>query len=153
MENLHDDASTQYHDWTGTFAGDERDSGNLGVLLGIDTKAWFVILVDLYFNGGDQTIVAYGVERQGDRNLFDILAHQISTTGVIEVTRLVDTQERPHGHFDTNPPRPPAVPISWGTELIAFGFKRAHLRFQWRPHALSTTDYRIEQIATIVPDS
>lgn len=148
-EDLHAVASTQYDEWIGTVAADSVDFATMEQLLGIDQKAWHLVVVDVFVYGGDQTIVAYGVPTGG--NLPAGLQSQVEATGVVEVTRLLEVSEPLHGHVDTNPPPAPALPIRWASELFVFGFKRLHIRMQWRPQDIAFTEYAIHEVGSIVP--
>lgn len=126
-ENLMEPASAQYDKWVGTAAADDVDMHSLGKLLGLDTEKWDLVVVDLSVNGGYQSITGWATKREDGEyeNRKQILA---ASGGVLEVTKVIDCHEEPHDHADTNPPRPPALPITWASEVVALGFKRLQIR-------------------------
>lgn len=147
-ENLRDMAAVQYDDWVGTLAADEADLHPITDLLGVDREKWFLLVVEVSVFGGSQSIVGYAVPAEVD---YTSLEAQIRSTGRIEVVRVVETHEDPSDHEDTNPPDSPVRPITWATDLLAFGFKRFHLRMQWKPQGFGDS-YDIVEIGSAVND-
>ncbi len=139
--DLGDAASVQYNDWSGTVAGDEGDLDRVSKLLGIDERQWVILVLDIYIYGGTQTISAFGI-RLGGKTVPDYLRDEVESKGHVEVTRLVEFSENPHGHADTNPPLPPVLPVTWATELLAC-FKRIHIRMHWHSHEVDGIPFAI----------
>lgn len=126
-ENLLEPASVQYDRWVGTVAADDIDMTNLAERIGVNREAWDLVVVDLHVDGGYQTITGWGVPSE-EAAYETRRAHLQSSGGVLEVTRLVEHNEEPHEHADTNPPTPPKLPLTWASEVVALGFKRLHIR-------------------------
>jgi hypothetical protein len=123
--NPYESASVQYNDWEGTVAGDDVDMRSFEQLLEIDKEKWRVLLIDITMGGGHQTLVAYGVSATTSyADLEDIIEDGRS----IVLTTLKTYDSSIEGHADTNPPAPPTIPVEKATDLIAYGFKRFHMR-------------------------
>ena len=125
-ENLVERASTQYDKWLGTVAADDVDMHSLGELIGVDTSEWDLVVVDLHVDGGYQSITGWATPREEAG--YDVRKRLLDESGRLEVTRVVDWNEEPHAHADTNPPPPFVLPMTWASEVIASGFKRLHIR-------------------------
>lgn len=146
-ENLRDPAGVQYDEWSGTFSADEVDRKSLEGFLGVDEATWRLVEIDIYIDGGSQSITAYAVPRE--LGTYEELEAAISA-GQIGVTRVADWSEDPSEHSDTNPPPPLILPITWATELLARGFKRLHLRMLCIPYELRGGKYTIVEVGKIV---
>ena len=118
-------ASVQYGDWTGTVAADEVDGVDLEKFLGVDTKRWRLLLVDLIVYGGRQHVEGYGVPAN---MTYDDLAQRVAA-GEPLVLDLVGEVEFDPQHADTNPPAPLSFPVVSAGEFVGHGFKRLHIRF------------------------
>ena len=127
--DLYSPASIQYGDWTGSFAGDEVDMVNIEKFLGVDRKVWRLLHVDITIYGGNQTVEPYVVS--ADTTYLE-LESTVNGGNAILLTRLASLEYEPAGHSDTNPPRPPSLPVSSATEFLGFGFKRLHLKMTSR---------------------
>lgn len=121
-ENLRDNASVQYGDLKGTLAGDEVDVSGLAPVLGIDGR-WQLLVVEFSCYGGTQLLRAWGIHR--DVGGWEGLKAMIADKGQVEVTLLVDRNQRLEGHADTNPPSPP-TDGNFGLvgDFLVYGFKR-----------------------------
>lgn len=149
-EGLREPSGVQYNHWTGRVAADDVDLHQLGTLLGVDEDEWWMILVDVYVSGGSQVIASYGVRRQDwDR---DRLVPHANEHGRLELTKLTESCEEPADHLDTNPPGIPALPLTWATDLLAFGFKRFSMKLTCElPHLRDDVDFVCTE--SIVPDT
>lgn len=150
LNNLNSHASTQYGTWEGTLSGDEVDMHSLAELLGVDEGRWSLLVVDVYVDGGSQSIDGWAVPAGMDG--YDILRRQIKDTGRIDVVKVVERNEEPHDHSDTNPPDPPVVPLTYVTDLIAFGFKRLHIRMTKLERDLREMNPQIVEVPSIAEE-
>jgi hypothetical protein len=127
-EDLREDASVQYNDLRGTLAGDEADiSGGLTQVLGIDGRAWQLLVVEFSCYGGTQYLRAWGVPWAVGG--WEGLERMIAEKGQVEVTRLIDRTQDIEGHANTNPPpRPPDGSFGLVGDLLVYGFKRLNGR-------------------------
>lgn len=140
--NPYEPASVQYNDWTGTVAGDDVDFRSFEELLGIDSEKWRVLAIEIISGGGHQTLLAFGVSNVSG---FTDLQRMVDEGRSIVLTCIKTLDYSVEGHADTNPPAPPALPVSSATDFIAYGFKRFHMKLISRnvPRGarFETTDY------------
>lgn len=150
MEDLRDRASVQYDEWLGTVAADGVDFNRLESFLGIERDAWRLVVVDVLIFGGGQSILAWALPA-ADGNYESV--KRAAEAGLVEVTKVVERDELPADHDDTNPPAPPVLPLTWAMDLLALGFKRLHIRMENIPESLRALEFQIIEVASVVdPD-
>lgn len=124
-EDFLEPAKVQYGDWNGTVSGDDVDMTDACEFFGIDQERYRLLAIDINIYGGRQSLKACGIPIAWTfREL-----QAFTDAGKAIRTRVLKTIEfDPTTSFDTNPPPPLALPVVSGTEYLAFGFKRLHIR-------------------------
>ena len=102
---------------------------SINEILGVDRDKHRVLAVDVSIYGGRQHLIAYGVP--GDQG-WDVLQALAERGEPIRCRVVADIESGPEGHFDTNPPAPPSMPIETPTDFLALGFKRLQIRLLTR---------------------
>lgn len=122
-------ASVQYNDWKGSIAGDEVDLRPMELFLGIDREIWRLLHIEIGVFGGTQSVEPYVIPAE---MTYADLESQVSRGRPIELTRLQTIEFEPSEVWDTNPPRPLAMPVISAMELLGFGFKRLVIKLTSR---------------------
>jgi hypothetical protein len=146
-DDFSENASTQYGDWKGTFAGDDVDMGNFETMLGVDRKLWRLMAINIETSGGSQYLSAYGIP--AEVGYVDLEA-VVGRGDPVELTLVAQLDSSmPDDAFDTNPPPPPAIPVTSVLDLLAHGFKRSNLRFVTRNLPEGAV---LKVVGSVVPD-